>query len=69
MTFVGEESRLHFSTIRKNIFLWVEECYGLITSTDLASGMPVIQELLIPQTCAAIAPVRIASMVWRIPSG
>src|SRR5215470_11982996 len=28
---VGETSRFHFSTIRKNIFLWVEECYGLVT--------------------------------------
>jgi len=26
----GEKSQWHFSTIRKNIFLWVEECYGLI---------------------------------------
>ena len=26
------KSRFHFSTIRKNIFLWVEECERLVTS-------------------------------------
>ena len=28
----GETSPFHFSTIRKNIFLWVEECERLVTS-------------------------------------
>jgi hypothetical protein len=32
---IGEKSRLYFSTIRKNIFLWVEECKRLLTTVIL----------------------------------
>src|SRR5215467_9027398 len=30
---VGVKSPFHFLTIRKNIFLWVEECQGLVASS------------------------------------
>ena len=29
------KSRFHFSTIRKNIFLWVEECERLSSTIDV----------------------------------
>ena len=32
-----ETSQFHFPTIRKNIFLWVEECYRLSSSVDQGS--------------------------------
>jgi len=40
---IGAISRFYFSTIRKNIFLWVEECYRLLYKGEC-------QENISPQT-------------------
>jgi hypothetical protein len=39
------ESPSHFSTIRKNIFFWVEECYRLIAAIENVESH-VLQSLL-----------------------
>jgi hypothetical protein len=43
-TAIGEESRFHFSIIRENIFLWVEDVNACIR--QLISGLRVISSRL-----------------------